>query len=147
MKDYFKKLAVLYIFFIYSLFAENLSEVKGLKKLNNYDDLKNIKTVRILEGEEKGERRNGIAYVKGETTPFSGILIYRRNGIDIAGIYFYENGRAQGNTYDYYDNGQMRNKGKNINDKLEGEGFEYYLNGKLKSKRLYKNNIMIESRP
>ena len=145
MKDYFKKLAVLYIFFIYSLFAENLSEVKGLKKLNNYDDLKNIKTVRILEGEEKGERRNGIAYVKGEITPFSGILIYRRNGIDIAGIYFYENGRAQGNTYDYYDNGQMRNKGKNINDKLEGEGFEYYLNGKLKSKRLYKNNIMIES--
>ena len=31
------------------------------------------------------------------------------------------------------------------NDKSQGEGFEYYPNGNLKDKRIYKDNIIIDS--
>ena len=133
------------LFVNFPMFGIKLSEVKGIEYLSNYNELKNIETARILEGKEKGERRNGLAYVKGENTPFTGVLIARKNKSNIIGIYFYKNGQLQDVSNDYYENGQLYIWAKNINDKAEGEGYEYYPNGKLREKRFYKNDIVVES--
>ena len=146
--EHYKKINIafvfMYVFLNLSIFAIKLSEIKGINKLSNYKELMNIETPKIMEGREKGERRNGVAYMKGESVPFTGVLIYRKNGININGVYFYNKGKLEGNYFNYYDNGQLQVRNKNINDKTEGESFAYYSNGKLNKKSFYKNDIEIE---
>ena len=122
----------------------NLSEVEGIEKLSNYDEIKNITVERIVDYDnyERNKEKDRV-YVNGETEPFTGAAIRKRNN-RIIGIYTYLNGKSEGKHYKYFDNGQLSLETQEKNDKSQGEGFEYYQNGKLKEKRFYKNNIVSE---
>ena len=136
---------IYFLLFSFSIFGVSLSEIEGLKNLSNYNELKNKQTIKILEGKDKGERRKGIGYEKGASEPFTGVLVSRNQNKIIDGIFFYRNGRLNGDWYEYYENGQLYLTGNYVNDKIEGKSFEYYLNGKLKDERFYKNGIIINS--
>ena len=126
------------------LFPISLSTIKGLNRLSNYNEIKDISVDNIASSDEI-ERINGIVvYVKNNKI-FNGVLIARKNGQNITGIYFYENGKNYGIANSYYENGQLYLTGNYVNDKIEGKSFEYYLNGKLKDERFYKNGVIINS--
>lgn len=134
------------IFFILNtlLFPISLSTIKGLNRLSNYNEIKNINVDNIASSDEI-ERINGVVlYVKSNKI-FNGVLITRKNGQNITGIYFYKNGKNHGMANSYYENGQLYLIGNYVNDKIEGESFEYYSNGKLKDERIYKNGIIVVS--
>ena len=96
----------------FPLLAVSLSQAEGIKRLSNYNELKNIETPRIVKGDSrKGERKNGIVYLKGEKKPFSGTqIVYQEDGRNIEGIYFYENGKIGREGYTYYKNGKLHRK-------------------------------------
>ena len=96
----------------FPLLAVSLSQAEGIKRLSNYNELKNIETPRIVKGDSsKGERKNGIVYLKGENKPFSGTqIVYQEDGRNIEGIYFYENGKIGREGYTYYKNGKLHRK-------------------------------------
>ena len=96
----------------FPLLAVSLSQAEGIKRLSNYNELKNIETPRIVKGySSKGERKNGIVYLKGENKPFSGTqIVYQEDGRNIEGIYFYENGKIGREGYTYYKNGKLHRK-------------------------------------
>ncbi|WP_314293794.1 hypothetical protein [Leptotrichia massiliensis] len=149
LKVIIRKNHLLILFLILSnlTYSIQLSTVKGLDRLSNYNEIKNINVNRIYE--KNGDkpvfnRENGITYIKGEKVPFDGIMIARENG-NILGIYQYFNGINEGIGNDYFQNGQLHIKVNKIKGKSEGEGFEYYSNGKLKDKRIYKNGVIIEA--
>ena len=126
------------------LFPISLSTIKGLNRLSNYNEIKDINVDNIVSSDEI-ERINGIVvYVKNNKI-FNGVLIARKYGQNITGIYFYKNGKNYGIANSYYENGQLYLTGNYVNDKIEGKSFEYYLNGKLKDERFYKNGVIINS--
>ena len=93
--DKLKNYILLFLLFSNLIFSMTLSDVKGAENLKNYDLIKNIRIERIAEAEYYGsnsqiKRRGGIAYFKGETKPYKGVLISKDNG-KILAIYFYEN--------------------------------------------------------
>ena len=99
IKDY-KKTFLLFLFLSFPLFSVKLSEVRGIIKLSNYNELKDIETSRIEDDFDKGERRNGIVYIKGESKPFTGTqIIYGDDGLNIEGIYFFINGKTEGQAF------------------------------------------------
>ena len=128
IKDY-KKTFLLFLFLSFPLFSVKLYEVRGILKLSNYNELKNIETTRVLDDLNKGERKDGLVYIKGEKKPFTGtLIIYREDRVNIEGIYFYKNGKTEGEGYDYYKNGQLYRRfffNNDIRTKLIG----YYENG------------------
>ena len=140
------KFFLVIIFFILNtlLFPISLSTIKGLNRLSNYNEIKDINVDNIASSDEI-ERINGIVvYVKNNKI-FNGVLIARKYGQNITGIYFYKNGKNYGLANSYYENGQLYLTGNYVNDKIEGKSFEYYLNGKLKDERFYKNGVIINS--
>ena len=150
MKVKIKKLFYLILFSItnFLIFPVSLSTVKGLNRLSNYSEVKNINADRIYErygGNSVFDRKNGIAYIKGEKSPFNGVIIVRKNGQNITGIFQYVNGKSEYVEYEYFENGQLYLHTEIIHGKAEGNGFEYYQNGKLKDKRFYKNDIIVDS--
>ncbi|WP_390887606.1 toxin-antitoxin system YwqK family antitoxin, partial [Fusobacterium massiliense] len=78
------------------------------------------------------EIREGIAYVKGETKAFTGIIkSYYDNGAlkeDIP----YKDGKKNGIGKVYYPNGNLESIGNYKDGKKEGLVKEYYENGALK---------------
>ena len=129
MKKSGKELVFLFLLFSFPLLAINLSEVRGIIKLSNYNELKDIETSRIEDDFDKGERRNGIVYIKGESKPFTGTqIIYGDDGLNIEGIYFFINGKTEGQAFRYYKNGQLRYRYIFRND-IREKTITYYENG------------------
>ena len=127
--------------------AKKLSEVEGIQKLSNYQEIKNIEVERIFEKSANTRALNvinDITYLKGEKKVFNGVLIAREDN-DIVGIYQYSNGKGEGISNDYYRNGQLKIKLFYRNNKLFGEGNSYYENGKIKDERNYVDGIMVSS--
>ena len=126
------------------LFPISLSTIKGLNRLSNYNEIKDINVDNIVSSDEIERIKGIVVYVKNNKI-FNGVLIARKYGQNITGIYFYENGKNYGIANSYYENGQLYLTGNYVNDKIEGKSFEYYLNGKLKDERFYKNGVIINS--
>ena len=141
-----KFIFVLFILiFSITLNGMKLSELKGIRNLSNYNEVKNIEVERAVNynNYERNKKKDRV-YVNGETIPFNGAGIEEKNN-KIIGITVYVNGKAEGFHYRYFDNGQLYIKIQQQNDKAEGEGFEYYPTGKLKDRRIYKNDVIIEA--
>ena len=122
-----------------------LNEVRGIKKLSNYNELKDIEVERIVDRSKikRNENENRV-YVIGENKPFTGSAIMGLNGNrNIEGIYFYENGHLARTTYEYYSNGQLQIFLTKKNDKSNGKSKYYYSDGKLQLDSYYKDGIMI----
>ena len=131
------------LFFSTVLNGMKLSELKSIKNLSNYNEVKDIEVERVVNynNYERNKEKDRV-YVNGETMPFTGVGI-KKNNDKIIGITIYKNGRSEGFHYRYFDNGQLYMKIQQQNDKSEGEGYEYYKNGKLKCKIQYQNDIEI----
>ncbi|WP_314392093.1 hypothetical protein [Leptotrichia shahii] len=122
-----------------------LNEINGIKKLSNYNELKDIQVERIIDRNKiKRNKVEDRVYVIGENKPFTGSAIM---GLDdnknIEGIFFYKDGHTEKTAYEYYPNNQLKIKVPQRNDKNEGRGLEYYSSGKLQSDRFYRDDIMI----
>ena len=89
------------------------------------------------------EIREGIAYVKGETKAFTGIIkSYYDNGAlkkDIP----YKDGKKEGLSKAYYKNGNLLSEDNYKDDKLEGLSKVYYENGNLIAEYYYKDGKKI----
>jgi len=89
------------------------------------------------------EIREGIAYVKGETKAFTGIIkSYYENGAlkeDIP----YKDGKKKGLFKAYYENGALKSEGNYKDDKKEGLFKAYYENGDLIAQYYYKDGKKI----
>ena len=142
-------LVILFLILSNLTYSIQLSTVKGLDRLSNYNEIKNINVNRIYE--KNGDkpvfnRENGITYIKGEKVPFDGIMVARRNRGNITGIYQYSEGKDEGISGDYYENGQLEMDAPQRNDKTEGSATQYYKNGKLRCKLQVKNEIIVHSK-
>jgi len=142
-----KKCTIIFLILIFNIILNGmkLSEIEGLKSLSNYDEIKDINVERIVDYDnyERNKEKDRV-YVNGESEPFTGAAIEKKNN-RIVGIYIYINGKSEGKHYSYFDNGQLLLETQEKNDKSQGEGYEYYPNGNLKDKRIYKDNIIIDS--
>ena len=122
-----KNTILIFFLFNFSLFSINLSEIKGMEKLSNYNELKNKKIERFYEDSRLVQRKNGLLYYKDEKTPFTGVQIYRENG-NIQQMYFFYNGRIQGEGFDYYENGNLALR-MFFNNDIKKNLIGYYENG------------------
>ncbi|MDX8336584.1 toxin-antitoxin system YwqK family antitoxin [Candidatus Cetobacterium colombiensis] len=108
---------------------------------------------------------NGLVYEKGESSPFSGTAILKKNDKFLT-LWNYKNGKANGVCKNYYENGNLKFLGefKNglpngtlkeynndgilileenySNGILNGEKKEFYGNGTLKSLETYKDDFL-----
>ena len=103
-----------------------LSEIPQLNKLENYNEIKNVEVERVVDYDNY-DRNGKYVYVHGETIPFSGVAI-KRNKSNIIGLYFYENGKAEGPAYVYYPNGKF-NFDRFYKDDITQTSVEYRQNG------------------
>ena len=151
LKKVMSKIIILLIFSLFhnTIYSYQLKFVKGLNKLSNYNELKDIQVKDVQE--KKGnnttlKRKNGIVYKENESIPYEGALITRDMKNNIIGVYFYENGKNERIAYDYYENGQLEMDAPQRNDKTEGSATQYYKNGKLRCKLQVKNEIIVHSK-
>ena len=100
------------------MFASKLSTIEGIKKLENYSELKNIEAERIVKDNlvERNKELDKV-FVKGEKEPFNGIVVVEKNKL-ILGLYFYVNGKGNGLIYKYYPNGKLSSRNLYKNDYL-----------------------------
>ena len=86
------------------------------------------------------EMREGIAYVKGETKAFTGIIkSYYDNG-NLEFEVNYKDGKKEGLFKRYYENGNLKSEGNFKDGKLEGLSKLYYENGNLESEGNFKDD-------
>ena len=139
-----KNTILIFFLFNFSLFSINLSEIKGMEKLSNYNELKNKKIERFYEDSRLVQRKNGLLYYKDEKTPFTGVQIYRENG-NIQQMYFFYNGRIQGEGFDYYENGNLALR-MFFKDDIKLNAIGYYRNGIKSSELKYLENISAKNK-
>ena len=136
------KLLILFILLSNLLEAAYLNEINGVRKLSNYNELKDIQVERIVDWNniERNKSKDRV-YVIGENKPFTGSAIKGlKNGKNIEGILFYKEGHTEKTAYEYYPNNQLKLKVPQENDKSEGKGYYYYSNGKLQSEKFYRDD-------
>ncbi len=88
----------------------------------------------ITSKDENGEELKVIAHFKRydsfKKTEAKEVVAYHENG-NVKSKRIYVNGKKNGLSLVYWENGQLRWKGNNKNDKLTGEWYGYYENGNL----------------
>ena len=85
------------------------------------------------------EIREGIAYVKGETEAFTGIIkLYYENG-NLESESNFKDGKQEGLSKLYYENGDLESEGNYKDGKGEGLAKEYYENGNIRIEGNYKD--------
>lgn len=113
-------------------FGIKLDTIKGLSRLSNYKELKDIETSRI----SNFELRNRRPYMPIKN--FTGVGVVYLQG-KVIGLYTMKNGLSDGKNYIFYDNGQLRVQENWKNGKREGEAVSYYDNGQLETTTTFKN--------
>ncbi|MCD0489523.1 hypothetical protein LPB86_14875 [Pedobacter sp. MC2016-14] len=78
--------------------------------------------------------RSGESYRLNSKGNFEGRSRVYRKGIKIFDGYF-KDGKLEGWSFEYYDNGELKLKSFYKNDFIHGYEYEYYSDGKLKSKK------------
>jgi len=81
-----------------------------------------------------------LAYLKGETSPYTGKAIRYSHTGDVEMTMFYFHGKLEGQCIEYFENGKVKIKKNFLKGKLEGEYFEYYENGNQKIWAEYSND-------
>ena len=89
----------LLLFLLSSSFLKSayLGEINEIKKLSNYEELKNIEVERVVDWDniERNKSKDKV-YVLGETEPFTGSAIKGlKNNKNVEGILFYRNGHSK----------------------------------------------------
>ena len=126
------KILLSILFFMINILtsAVKLSEISGINRLSNYQEIKNIEVERIVDYNTL-DRKYPInkVFVNGESEPFTGIGVEKENGV-ITRLANYKNGTSQEKSYFYYTNGNLEKKVIYKND-IEIELSGYSEDGKL----------------
>ncbi|WP_455046219.1 hypothetical protein [Leptotrichia trevisanii] len=81
LKKVSKKCTIVFLVLIFNtvLNGMKLSEVEGIRKLSNYDEIKNINVERIVDYDnyERNKEKDRV-YVNGENKPFTGAAIEKK---------------------------------------------------------------------
>ena len=126
-----------------NLFGAKLSEVKGLEKLKNYNEIKDMQVEKIINYDvTKSISKKIISTVDNK---FNGVLIKSENN-DIVEISFYKNGISDGVSYTYYLNGDLKSVSTYRKGMIEGPQVLYRPNGKLESEQVFENNSLISEK-
>ena len=121
---------ILFLFFTFNMSAIKLSEVDGMKRLENYEKIKNIEVERVVDEEnyDRDLNKNRV-FVHGEKIPFTGMGV-RRQGSVITKLSFYQDGKREGTGYSYNINGKVTDIRIQVNDELKYSK-SYYKNAKI----------------
>lgn len=120
-KQNFKLKQIILLFFILFVnctFSLTLSNINELRELSNFDEIKNIEVEKVIEMKEavkELERIGNTVYYKKTKIPYEGVIITKENK-KIKGIYFYKNGKTEGDGFDYFENGKINCRSKAKND-------------------------------
>lgn len=126
-----------------NLFGAKLSEVKGLEKLKNYNEIKDMQVEKIINYDVTKSISKKI--FSAEDNKFNGALVKNENN-DIVEISFYKNGISDGVSYTYYLNGDLKSVSTYRKGIIEGPQVLYRPNGKLKSEQVFENNSLISEK-
>ena len=77
-----RKYILIFLIFIFNtvLNGMKLSEVEGIRKLSNYDEIKNINVERIVDYNDiERNKKLDRVYVNGEIKPFTGLAFRKKN--------------------------------------------------------------------
>ena len=126
-----------------NLFGANLSELKRLEKLKNYNEIKDMQVEKIINYDVTKSISKKI--FSAEDNKFNGALVKNENN-DIVEISFYKNGISDGVSYTYYLNGDLKSVSTYRKGMIEGPQILYRPNGKLESEQVFENNFLISEK-
>ena len=126
-----------------NLFGAKLSEVKGLEKLKNCNEIKDMQVEKIINYDVTKSISKKI--FSAEDNKFNGVLVKNENN-DIVEISFYKNGISDGVSYTYYLNGDLKSVSTYRKGMIEGPQILYRPNGKLESEQVFENNFLISEK-
>ncbi|WP_445383068.1 toxin-antitoxin system YwqK family antitoxin [Robiginitalea sp. IMCC43444] len=88
-----------------------------------------------------GKNNNGVYryYLKGEDTPYTGILYGKHPNGQVSSWQEYVDGVGQGQWINYYDNGNYKEIGFYNQNRVEGPIRKFYEDGSLKAEGTYKD--------
>ena len=90
--------------------------------------------------------RNVNGVVSYRNKPFSGDIIWEHEGTkNISSVYPYKNGKINGESKEYYEDGNLKRITNWVNSKINGDSREYYQDGVIKEIRRWVNGNMIGS--
>lgn len=110
-------------------FGVKLGTIKGLSRLSNYKELKDIDVEAIRTLQRTGELPTQI---KG----FNGVGVLYKEG-KIFSIYFLKNGNSDGNIYTYSQDGKLVMKSAYKNGIQDGISESYYEDGQIETSKVY----------
>ena len=109
---------LMFLKFSLSLYAINLSEISETRLLENYSVIKSKNVERVVnEDDYDRDKTKNMVYVHGETIPFTGVGITKKNG-RIIKLSFYKNGKANGESYFYTMSGKLEGVNVYQNDEI-----------------------------
>ena len=113
-------------------FGVKLGTIKGLSKLSNYNELKDVETNKI----SNFQLRNRRPYMP--INNFTGVGVVYLEG-KVIGLYTMKNGISNGKSYIFYDNGQLKIQENWKDGKREGEAVSYYDDGQIETTTIFKD--------
>jgi len=126
-----------------NLFGAKLSEVKGLEKLKNYNEIKDIQVEKIVNHDITKSVSKKV--FSAEDNKFNGVLVKTENN-DIVEISFYKDGISDGVSYSYYLNGDLKSVSTYRKGTIEGPQVLYRPNGNLESEQVFENNSLVSEK-
>ena len=118
MKGKSKNILLGVIFLNYLSFSLPLSEIEGISKLENYNEIKNIEVERVVDYDDYNrDKKINKVFVNGENKPFSGLGLRKKSG-KIMSFTIYKDGIAQGVSHSYDINGRVIGTRINKDDQL-----------------------------
>lgn len=122
-----------------NLFGAKLSDVKGLEKLKNYNEIKDIQVEKIVNSDVT--KKTFLA----EDNKFNGVVVKTENN-DIVEISFFKDGINDGVSYSYYLNGDLKSVTTYKKGTIEGPQLLYRPNGNLESEQVFENNSLVNEK-
>ena len=122
-----------------NLFGAKLSDVKGLEKLKNYNEIKDIQVEKIVNSDVT--KKTFLA----EDNKFNGVVVKTENN-DIVEISFFKDGINDGVSYTYYLNGDLKSIATYKKGTIEGPQLLYRPNGNLESEQVFENNSLVNEK-
>ena len=126
-----------------NLFGAKLSDIKGLEKLKNYNEIKDIQVEKIVNYDVTKSISKKI--FSTEDNKFNGALVKNENN-DIVEITFYKDGVSDGISYTYYLNGDLKSVSTYRKGMIEGPQVLYRPNGKMESEQVFENNSLVSEK-
>ena len=124
-------------------FGAKLSDVKGIEKLKNYNEIKDTQVEKIVNYDITKSISKKVFLA--EDNKFSGVLVKNENN-DIVEISFYKDGVSDGVSYTYYLNGDLKSVSTYRKGSIEGPQVLYRPNGNLESEQVFENNSLVSEK-